>query len=165
MPDNFKCNSIGKISWFGYIKAVIWSILVGILIMFAGSIILSLIAQFVEFDLDSVLNIFLIILIPILIVYNILDLRSITLYCDDEGIWLYSGILPWTKGVYGVSWRDLDSANYKTGFLSWLTNSYDVIISHRFTKENEVYVKDIWNGNKLVPLINQQHNIWLSKDK
>ena len=165
MPDNFKCSSIGKISWFGYIKAVIWSILIGILIMFVVSIILSLVAQLVKFDLNSALEIFLIVLIPILIVYKILNLRSYTLYCDDEGVWLYSGILPWTKGVYGVSWRDLDSANYKIGFLSWLTNSYDVIISHRFTKENEVYVKDIWNGNKLVPLINQQHNIWLSKDK
>ncbi len=165
MPDNFKCNSIGKKSWFGYIKVVIWSILIGLATMFIGSIILSLIAQYVKFDINSALSIFLLVVIPIFIVYKILDLRSYKLYCDDEGVWLYSGILPWTKGVYGVSWRDLDSANYKIGFLSWLTNSYDVVISHRFTKNNEIYIKDIWNGKKLVPLINQQHNIWLSEHK
>lgn len=44
-----------------------------------------------------------------------LDLRAVHLYCGDVGVWVYSGVLPWNKGVAGVKWRNLDEAVYFQG--------------------------------------------------
>src|SRR4051812_43859303 len=41
----------------------------------------------------------------VVIGYRILLLRSVQLYYNDVGVWVYSGILPWKKGVTGVKWR------------------------------------------------------------
>ncbi|MBA5735453.1 hypothetical protein H3260_27010, partial [Escherichia coli] len=57
----------------------------------------------------------------------------------------------------GVKWRDLDSATYFTGFVSWLTNSYTVRLEHRFTKANEILISHMAAGNKAVEEINGTH--------
>ena len=45
--------------------------------------------------------------------YRVLLLRSYQLYYDDVGVWLYRGILPWSKGLVGVKWRDMDEADVR----------------------------------------------------
>lgn len=68
-------------------------------------------------------------------VYRILLLKSVHLYTDDVGVWLFRGILPWSKGVRGFKWRDIEDAMYYTGFLSWMFRSYTARIGHRFTRQ------------------------------
>ncbi|MEB2558805.1 hypothetical protein [Burkholderia cenocepacia] len=90
-------------------------------------------------------------------VYTVALERSYELFMDDQGIWLRRGILPWSRGVSGVKWRDLDSATYFTGFISWLTKSYTVRLEHRFTKANEILISHMSAGNKAVEAINDAH--------
>ncbi|WP_218884080.1 hypothetical protein [Burkholderia guangdongensis] len=91
------------------------------------------------------------------IVYTIALERSYVLYMDDSGVWLARGILPWSKGVTGVKWRDLDGALYITGFVSWATNSYTVHLAHRFTKSSEIHISHMHAGNQAVEAINGAH--------
>ncbi|HVY22716.1 MAG TPA: hypothetical protein VG962_05115 [Steroidobacteraceae bacterium] len=91
-----------------------------------------------------------------LIIYRWLWLRSFHLYYDDVGVWLYSGVLPWKRGVSGVKWRDLDEAVFFNGFMNWLARSYTVQIRHRFTKDSEILVTQMGNGKQAAITINQQ---------
>jgi hypothetical protein len=92
-----------------------------------------------------------------LVAYRFLLVRSVQLYYDEVGIWVYSGVLPWKKGVAGVKWRDMDEATYVNGFVSWVTRSYTVRIGHRFTKESEIVLHHIARGRKAVETINAIH--------
>lgn len=89
--------------------------------------------------------------------YKILLIRSYNLYYDDVGVWIYSGILPWKKGVIGVKWRDLDEAVYFQTFWSWLFKSYSVRIGHRFTKSSEIFLTHMAQGHASAMTINSQH--------
>ena len=90
----------------------------------------------------------------IVIGYRLLSLRSVQLYYDEVGVWAYSGILPWKKGVSGVKWRDMDEATFEPGFWSWITGSYTVRIGHRFTKASEIVLTNIARGKKAVATLN-----------
>lgn len=92
----------------------------------------------------------------LLIIFRWLSIRSFHLYYDDIGVWLYSGLLPWRRGVIGVKWRDLDEATFVNGFSSWISGSYTVIVRHRFTKDSEIVVTSMANGKQAVATINQQ---------
>jgi hypothetical protein len=86
--------------------------------------------------------------------YRFLLLRSVQLYYDDVGVWLYSGVLPWKKGISGVKWRDMEDASFTQGFWSWITRSYTVRIGHRFTKSSEIVLTNIANGKNTVATLN-----------
>ena len=88
--------------------------------------------------------------------YKVAALRMFRLYYNDMGVWLYSGIMPWSKGVRGVKWRDLDDATYTRSMGSWLLKSYSIRIGHRFTRSNELVLKGIAHGDKAVTAINQK---------
>lgn len=90
-------------------------------------------------------------------VYKVLYMKSVRLYTDDIGVWLFRGVFPWSKGVIGVKWRDIEDAMYYTGFLSWMFRSYTVRIGHRFTKTSEIFVYNLAAGHKAVEHINQLH--------
>jgi hypothetical protein len=90
------------------------------------------------------------------IAYKVMELRSYHLFSDEMGVWLYSGVLPWNKGVRGVKWRDLDDATYTRSLGGWLLKSYSLRIGHRFTRSNELILKDIGRGDRAVMTINQQ---------
>lgn len=90
---------------------------------------------------------------------------SIKLYYDEDGVWLYSGIFPWNKGSNGIKWRDLDTALYTTGFTSWALRSYRIILSHRFTKDAEIILKDIKNGDVFVKEVNELHRQYAEQNK
>jgi hypothetical protein len=91
------------------------------------------------------------------IAYNFLLVRSVQLYHDDVGVWVYSGVLPWKKGVAGVKWRDMDEATFVNGFWSWATGSYAVRIGHRFTKDSEILLTNIASGKDAVAALNTKH--------
>ncbi|MBH9551977.1 hypothetical protein [Inhella gelatinilytica] len=92
------------------------------------------------------------------VVYKVLTLRSFRLYYDDVGVWVYSGVLPWNRGVAGVKWRDLDEAVYFQTFWSWLFKSYRMRIAHRFTKSSEIVLSHMAHGNESVMAINGRHH-------
>lgn len=91
------------------------------------------------------------------VVYQVLLIKSYHLYFNDVGVWVFSGVLPWNKGVAGVKWRDLDEAVYVQSMGSWLFKSYSIRIGHRFTKSSEVLLTHWARGHEAVMTINQQH--------
>jgi membrane-bound ClpP family serine protease len=97
-----------------------------------------------------------------LFIFNVLSIYSLTLYTDENGVWVYSGIFPWSKGVSGVKWRDLEDAVYFPGFFSWLFKSYTVRVGHRFTKTSEIILVHMARGDEAVIRINELHRQILS---
>lgn len=89
--------------------------------------------------------------------YHFLMLRSVRLYADEMGVWLFRGILPWAKGVSGVKWRDLDEAIFYQTFFGWLFKSYNLRIGHRFTRGSEILATRMFRGDAAVREINQYH--------
>lgn len=85
------------------------------------------------------------------------SLKSVKLYFDAHGVWLQSGFLPWTRGVRGVKWRDLDEAQFTQSFWSWLTRAYNIRLTHRFTKDNEIVLSKMHQGAASVEKINAAH--------
>lgn len=55
-------------------------------------------------------------LLVLCMVYRVLLVRSVHLYADSKGVWLYRGILPWNRGAVGVKWRDMEDAAFTSGF-------------------------------------------------
>lgn len=91
----------------------------------------------------------------VLFAYQLLMIRSIKLFTDDNGVWLYSGVFPWNRGVSGVKWRDLDEATYRQSFFSWAFKAFTVHIRHRFTKASEIVIPHIREGDEAVMHINR----------
>ena len=144
--NHSEINSLGGKSWTAYIGLALLSLLILIPIAIASwgsSWLLGLIVSTVVFTF---------------ITYHILHTRSYKLYYDDIGIWVYSGILPWNKGVAGVKWRDLDEAVYFQTFWSWLFKSYSIRIGHRFTKSSEIFLTHMHNGDETAMNINELHH-------
>jgi hypothetical protein len=131
-------------SWTAYIGTFI----LALLLFFA---VLPLAFQWSELAAAGVLA-----ASALIVGYRVLAIRSVQLYYDDVGVWLYSGILPWTKGVIGVKWRDMDEATFESGFWNWLFKSYAIRIGHRFTKSSEIYQPSMARGKDAVATLNAQ---------
>ncbi|GGX74549.1 hypothetical protein GJV26_14545 [Massilia dura] len=101
----------------------------------------------------------------LLIGYRMLLIRSVQLYYDDVGVWLYSGILPWSRGVRGVKWRDMDEAVYVQSLRSWLSRSWTIRVGHRFTKANTIVLSDMARGREAVTIINERHQQMIRDDR
>ncbi|MEG1065478.1 MAG: hypothetical protein RSE32_13545 [Comamonas sp.] len=95
-------------------------------------------------------------------IYRLLVLKSYNLYTDTNGVWIYSGILPWTKGTRGVKWRDIDDATYFPTLFSWMFRSYSIRIGHRFTKSGEIMLSHWSGGDKVAMQINDLHSEMVS---
>jgi hypothetical protein len=87
------------------------------------------------------------------------------IYYDDAGVWLYSGVLPWARGVRGVKWRDMDEAVYVQSFRSWLLRSWTIRVGHRFTKGSEILLAHMARGREAVTLINERHQQMIRDDR
>jgi hypothetical protein len=94
------------------------------------------------------------IIIPLL---WILSIRKYKLYTDENGVWISYGLFPWTKGFSGVKWRDLNECTLVNSFLSWLLRSYTVVVTHRYTKTDEVVMTHTRLGKRAVLEINGLH--------
>lgn len=149
--DHSEVNSLGGKSWTAYIRITLLSLLILIPIAIASWGISWLLGLIVS----TVMLIF--------IAYQVLLTRSYNIYLDDIGIWVYSGILPWDKGVTGVKWRDLDEAVYFQTFWSWLFKSYSVRIGHRFTKSSEIFLTHMHRGDDTAMKINGLHHELVSR--
>lgn len=137
-------------AWTAYIRP-----LIGFLIFFVIG------ASFISND-HSVVGVTICLLAVAFITLQVLEIRSVRLYTDDNGAWVYSGILPWSKGISGIKWQDLEDAVYFTGFWSWMLKSYTVRVGHRFTKTSEMVLPHIERGNQAAEHINALHHEALS---
>lgn len=141
-----------RMSWIAYLGPV-----VGFLLMVAVGVALLVYDRIAAIGVLSWIGVAIIAIALILFIYRVLMIHSVVLYTDDHGVWVYSGILPWSKGVAGVKWRDLEDAIYVTNFFSWLLKSYRVRVGHRFTKTSEIVLNHIARGNQAVEHINGLH--------
>lgn len=73
-------------------------------------------------------------------------------------VWIYCGLFPWSKGINGVKWQDLDEALFASNFLSWALNTYEINISHRFTLAMAIKLNHMYKGRNAVSLINSTYN-------
>jgi hypothetical protein len=140
-------TTLGRKAWTAYVGIS----LIGFFLLFG--------AAPVAWHSSAVMGVVVLVLSLGFIAYRVLSLQSYHLYCDEVGIWIYSGILPWSKGVRGVKWRDLDGASYFTSMWSWMFKSYSLQIGHRFTKSSEILLSHIAHGDKAVSMINEQHQV------
>lgn len=82
-------TSLGGKSWTAYVRVVL-----------LGLVLLCVVTPLAW--LASVAAGVIVLAISLLfVVYQFLILKSFHLYFDDAGVWVYSGILPWNKGVAG----------------------------------------------------------------
>lgn len=138
-------TSLGGKSWTAYIRVA----LIGIVQL--------LIVTPLAWTASAVAGTVVLLISLAFVIYQFLLLKSFHLYCDDVGVWVYSGVLPWNKGVLGVKWRDLDEAVYFQSISSWLFKSYSIRIGHRFTKSSEILLSHWAHGHAVVMAINERH--------
>jgi hypothetical protein len=150
METNNNTSALGgtilaRKSWLSYLQLLFVS-----LILFIGSVLIGAVS-------NNTVGIILFATTASWATYRFLVLRSFKIYHDDRGVWIYSGILPWTKGVSGVKWRDLDEAVFHQSMLGWIANSYTVQLSHRYTKTNEIFMTHTAKGRNVSGVINSIH--------
>lgn len=90
-------------------------------------------------------------------VYQVLYIHSIKLFTHDDGVWVYRGVFPWHKGIYGVKWRYLNEATFQQGFISWMFKSYRITLTNRYTTNNEIILAHVKNGHEAATHINELH--------
>jgi hypothetical protein len=142
---NSESVSLGGKAWTAYIRVAI------------GAFLLLFIVTPMAFSISKWLGFLILILVIAYIALKVLVVKSYRLYYDDAGVWIFSGVLPWSKGVSGVKWRDLDEAVYFQSIGSWLFKSYSIRIGHRFTKSSEVLLSHWAKGHEAVQIINKEH--------
>jgi len=135
------CVKEYTLSWTAYIRPVL------VLLVF------YLIARWL-YAWKPAVGVALFVVWTVVFVLQVLSIRAVSLFIDPEGVWVQSGIFPWTKGVGGVRWRDIDEANYELGFFAWAFKSYKIRVGHRFTKASEIVMFSVHKGNLAVEYIN-----------
>ncbi|WP_145155808.1 hypothetical protein [Pseudomonas oryzihabitans] len=98
-------------------------------------------------------------------IYKIFYLRSVHLYTNDVGVWMFRGVLPWQRAIWGVKWRDVEAASYYPGFFSWILRSYTVRIGHRFTRTSEIVLGHVARGDRAAAHINGLHQVMLVNEE
>ena len=133
-----------RLSWIAYIRTVVVFFFLCALGVALGA-------------LHHSLSVVAVVVALAIFAYQVLYLRSMTLFTNDDGVWLYRGVFPWNKGVVGVKWRDIEDAVFFTGFVSWAFNSYSIRVGHRFTKASELAIVNVKDGRNAVAHINEFH--------
>lgn len=87
--------------------------------------------------------------------YRVVYLQSLVLYTNVDGVWMFQGLLPWSKGVSGVKWRDISEATFSQGFSSWAFGAYSIRIGHRFTNSAELRINNLRRGDLAVEHVNR----------
>ena len=161
MEDNKYGNASDltyRISWLGYIKpvfllSVVASLCTGVILArdYGSTAMQSQLAS----PLFVIAPACVILLALISFILKVYYLRTLRFIINGDGVYLFKGIFPWTKGTTGTLWQDIADAQYFPGFIAWLTKTYSIQVRFRFNKSNETFVPYIWNGHKAVMEINQ----------
>lgn len=92
-----------------------------------------------------------------LFTYQVLLINSVKLFTHADGVWVYSGVFPWNRGVSGVRWRDMREATFTQSFFSWLFKAYHVTVTNRYQGNTEISLPSIKDGDQAVMHINGLH--------
>ncbi|MDR2099330.1 MAG: hypothetical protein LBP40_00705 [Campylobacteraceae bacterium] len=96
----------------------------------------------------------LVVLKSVFFVINTLFFKSVVLYADDDGVWVYISVFPRSKGFYGIKWRGIDEALFVAGFVSLLLRNYS------FAKGSEIILNSVYKGHEAVIHVNEPHKIY-----
>jgi hypothetical protein len=140
-----EARSLGGKSWTAFFS------------VFLVGFALLLFATPIAWAISSILGMITLAASLAIVIFQILHVRSFHLYYDADGVWVYSGVFPWNKGISGVKWRDLDEAVFVQSVGSWLFKSYSILLSHRYTKSKEILLSHWRDGDRAVEAINEQH--------
>ncbi|AKT33661.1 hypothetical protein RYA05_34725 [Pseudomonas syringae pv. actinidiae] len=158
-------HAVYRLSWLAYANVIMTSIFLIAVSLGIGSWTTHNAQSDSAFKIGITFSVFVLVVSLAIGIYRILFLKSVRLYTDDIGVWIFRGILPWSKGVRGVKWRDIEDAMYYTGFFSWMFRSYTVRIGHRFTKTSEIFVYHLAQGHTAVEHINRMHQTILQAEQ
>ncbi|MCQ2992385.1 hypothetical protein NLO72_24610 [Pseudomonas tremae] len=158
-------HAVYRLSWLAYANLIMTSIFLIAVSLVIGSWTAHNAQSDAAYRVGITVNVFVLVVTLAVCAYRFLFLKSVRLYTDDIGVWIFRGILPWSKGVRGVKWRDIEDAMYYTGFFSWMFRSYTVRIGHRFTKTSEIFVYHLAQGHKAVEHINHMHQTMLQAEQ
>ena len=89
--------------------------------------------------------------------YKFAVIRSVKIVINSQGNWLMSGILPWRKRVLGCRWQDTDMSTVNPNFFAYITNSYKVSVTHKFTHNTDWSCEHVWNGKHVAQAIANAH--------
>ncbi|MGO1845617.1 MAG: hypothetical protein ACTHZZ_04340 [Halomonas sp.] len=137
-----------RLSWLAYIRPLLMFVVMLFVSFLFGAIHVAVVYGGIAFSLA-------------VLVYQIMVVRSVVMYTDDEGVWVYSGVLPWSKGRGGVRWRDVEDARFYPGFVGWVLKAYTVRVGHRFTRSHEIALRHVRKGDQAVEHINELHGEYL----
>src|SRR5689334_17466879 len=90
-----------RLSWVAYVRAVVVFFFLSALAVALGA-------------LNQSLSVVAVLAALAIFAYQVLYLRSMILFTNDDGVWLFRGVLPWNKGIIGVKWRDIEDAVFFT---------------------------------------------------
>ncbi len=131
-----------RVSWLAYIPHMLFTIVLLYGLLNATSF------------RDQLFAVSVIVLMLCFIGYKAYYLSSIRLYVDDSGVWVYRGLFPWSRGVYGTHWRDFEDATYKTGFAYWVAKGFPITLRPRFSNNPHILLPPMHLGHKAVERIN-----------
>ena len=143
-----------KLSWVAYISETWWFLIRGMIFSVIALGVVKILNLGSSKPEQNWIMLLAVLLTFVQTAYSVMLTRSIALYTDETGVWLYSGVFPWQKGITGVKWRDVGEASYKQGIMPWMTRSYSIWVSHRFSKDSELAIKHLHRGNLAVEHIN-----------
>ena len=83
--------------------------------------------------------------------YRFAVLRSFKIYVVQRGVYYEEGIrlFPWWRHGDGIRWKDMDMSFFRNNFISWITNSYAVMVNHKYTNNSDFEVTHIWSGKSV----------------
>ncbi len=88
------------------------------------------------------------------IYYELAYIQSKKLLINGTGVWYFCGILPWRKTSNGIQWRNLGVVSYRNSFMTYITKSYTIQISDRYSEKVVLSVDNLQNGQFILTKIN-----------
>lgn len=89
-----------------------------------------------------------------LLVLSIIAIQGVSIFqvwkkymlIDEEGVWGFQGILPWTVTCEGLTWKNFERAWSSQSFISWALSSWTVRIYHRYNSDERFEMDHMPNG-------------------
>ncbi len=135
---------IGRKSWLVYFKSLI------------QYTILYSIVNYIELEqkyplVGEDINFFLYFVLAVFFVNCYFEHRSYYISIFDSEVRINSGYLPWSINCDFIYWKDIVKTMYYVNFMSWLTNSYTIVISRKNnnTYDSQINMTNIWNAAKV----------------
>lgn len=138
---------VARISWLGYVQYVVIGILFYLFVMSSAFWLISAGLGLVLGENKAVANTVFFILTLLYLAgfgYVLYQTRQCKAFVDKDGVWFYSGLFPWTRGIRGVRWENFDQAQFRPGMFSWMFCTYTVYLKDRYG--GTVVIKNLYNG-------------------